>query len=194
MECLPVDSLISATHTAASALWGWQPFQCELVPRVSWELLKNLVVYREFVFQKSLLYQSPLPVLISNTDGPHLCLFIYDNAHVVHRNCMGKVLSQSIQISLLAGVYISSRTVNRSHSSLPQASCLKVMFDVAYHKSLRQLPYLSPQNSKHVIHTVGPIARGNVGQSEKDDLKACYKNSLKLLKDNKLRSVIHRCG
>lgn len=41
-----------------------------------------------------------------------------------------------------------------------------------------------------VIHTVGPIARGNVGQSQKDDLESCYKTSLKLMKDNNLRSVV----
>ncbi|KAI4873352.1 hypothetical protein NFI96_001975 [Prochilodus magdalenae] len=40
-----------------------------------------------------------------------------------------------------------------------------------------------------VIHTVGPIARGNVGPSQSDDLRSCYENSLKLMKDNKLRSV-----
>ncbi|XDV50558.1 hypothetical protein PO909_019601 [Leuciscus waleckii] len=49
----------------------------------------------------------------------------------------------------------------------------------------------SPDGSHYhyVIHTVGPIARGNVGQSQKDDLESCYKTSLKLMKDNNLRSV-----
>ncbi|XP_058651061.1 ADP-ribose glycohydrolase MACROD2 isoform X4 [Onychostoma macrolepis] len=44
-----------------------------------------------------------------------------------------------------------------------------------------------------VIHTVGPIARGNVGQSQRDDLESCYKYSLKLMKDNNLRSVAFPC-
>uniref|UniRef100_A0A8C1PQU8 Mono-ADP ribosylhydrolase 2 n=1 Tax=Cyprinus carpio TaxID=7962 RepID=A0A8C1PQU8_CYPCA len=44
--------------------------------------------------------------------------------------------------------------------------------------------------AKYVIHTVGPIARGNVGQSQRDDLESCYKYSLKLMKDNNLRSVV----
>ncbi|XP_048061364.1 ADP-ribose glycohydrolase MACROD2 isoform X12 [Megalobrama amblycephala] len=44
-----------------------------------------------------------------------------------------------------------------------------------------------------VIHTVGPIARGNVGQSQKDDLASCYNNSLQLMKDNNLRSVAFPC-
>ncbi|KAK2896910.1 hypothetical protein Q8A67_011398 [Cirrhinus molitorella] len=47
--------------------------------------------------------------------------------------------------------------------------------------------------AKYVIHTVGPIARGNLGQTQKDDLEACYKNSLKLMKDNNLRSVAFPC-
>ncbi|XP_067242683.1 ADP-ribose glycohydrolase MACROD2 isoform X3 [Chanodichthys erythropterus] len=47
--------------------------------------------------------------------------------------------------------------------------------------------------AKYVIHTVGPIARGNVGQSQKDDLASCYNNSLQLMKDNNLRSVAFPC-
>ncbi|KAA0718139.1 O-acetyl-ADP-ribose deacetylase MACROD2 [Triplophysa tibetana] len=49
--------------------------------------------------------------------------------------------------------------------------------------------FLSGEENKNVIHTVGPIARGNLGQSQRDDLEACYKTSLKLMKDNNLRSV-----
>ncbi|KAL6487913.1 hypothetical protein MHYP_G00045390, partial [Metynnis hypsauchen] len=44
-----------------------------------------------------------------------------------------------------------------------------------------------------VIHTVGPIARGNVGPSQSDDLKSCYENSLKLVKGNNLLSVAFPC-
>ncbi|XP_052428432.1 ADP-ribose glycohydrolase MACROD2 isoform X4 [Carassius gibelio] len=44
-----------------------------------------------------------------------------------------------------------------------------------------------------VIHTVGPIARGILGQSQKDDLESCYEFSLKLMKDNNLRSVAFPC-
>ncbi|XP_042625165.1 ADP-ribose glycohydrolase MACROD1-like isoform X1 [Cyprinus carpio] len=47
--------------------------------------------------------------------------------------------------------------------------------------------------AKYVIHTVGPIARGNVGQFQRDDLESCYKCSLKLMKDNNLRSVAFPC-
>ncbi|XP_057197936.1 ADP-ribose glycohydrolase MACROD2 isoform X2 [Triplophysa rosa] len=47
--------------------------------------------------------------------------------------------------------------------------------------------------AKYVIHTVGPIARGNLGQSQRDDLESCYKTSLKLVKDNNLRSLAFPC-
>ncbi|XP_012685345.2 ADP-ribose glycohydrolase MACROD2 isoform X1 [Clupea harengus] len=47
--------------------------------------------------------------------------------------------------------------------------------------------------AKHVIHTVGPIARGLVGSSQREDLEACYKNSLQLVKENGLRSVAFPC-
>ncbi|XP_052428429.1 ADP-ribose glycohydrolase MACROD2 isoform X1 [Carassius gibelio] len=47
--------------------------------------------------------------------------------------------------------------------------------------------------AKYVIHTVGPIARGILGQSQKDDLESCYEFSLKLMKDNNLRSVAFPC-
>ncbi|XP_017318954.1 ADP-ribose glycohydrolase MACROD2 isoform X2 [Ictalurus punctatus] len=47
--------------------------------------------------------------------------------------------------------------------------------------------------AKYVIHTVGPIARGNVGMVQKADLASCYKSSLKLVKDYSLRSVAFPC-
>ncbi|XP_060781464.1 ADP-ribose glycohydrolase MACROD2 [Neoarius graeffei] len=47
--------------------------------------------------------------------------------------------------------------------------------------------------AKYVIHTVGPIARGNVGLIQREDLASCYKSSLKLVKDNNLRSVAFPC-
>ncbi|XP_028976343.1 ADP-ribose glycohydrolase MACROD2 isoform X2 [Esox lucius] len=47
--------------------------------------------------------------------------------------------------------------------------------------------------SRYVIHTVGPVARGHVGETETEDLTACYQNSLKLVKDYNLRSVAFPC-
>ncbi|XP_006143740.1 O-acetyl-ADP-ribose deacetylase MACROD2 [Tupaia chinensis] len=43
--------------------------------------------------------------------------------------------------------------------------------------------------AKYVIHTVGPIARGHINGSHKEDLANCYKSSLKLVKENNIRSV-----
>ncbi|GAB1286962.1 ADP-ribose glycohydrolase MACROD2 [Apodemus speciosus] len=43
--------------------------------------------------------------------------------------------------------------------------------------------------AKYVIHTVGPIARGHINGSHKEDLANCYQSSLKLVKENNLRSV-----
>nr|XP_057919979.1 ADP-ribose glycohydrolase MACROD1 isoform X4 [Doryrhamphus excisus] len=40
-----------------------------------------------------------------------------------------------------------------------------------------------------VIHTVGPIAQGGVGEAEKNALRACYSNSLRNATENNLRSV-----
>ncbi|XP_048667847.1 ADP-ribose glycohydrolase MACROD2 isoform X3 [Marmota marmota marmota] len=47
--------------------------------------------------------------------------------------------------------------------------------------------------AKYVIHTVGPIARGHINGSHKEDLANCYKSSLKLVKENNLRSVAFPC-
>ncbi|XP_047441467.1 ADP-ribose glycohydrolase MACROD1 isoform X2 [Mugil cephalus] len=47
--------------------------------------------------------------------------------------------------------------------------------------------------AKYVIHTVGPIAQGGVGENEKKALRSCYKNSLKTATDNGARSVAFPC-
>nr|XP_004611029.1 unnamed protein product [Sorex araneus] len=47
--------------------------------------------------------------------------------------------------------------------------------------------------AKYVIHTVGPIARGHINGSHKEDLANCYKSSLKLVKENNLHSVAFPC-
>ncbi|KAM7389859.1 hypothetical protein PAMP_023809 [Pampus punctatissimus] len=43
--------------------------------------------------------------------------------------------------------------------------------------------------AKYVIHTVGPIAQGGVGEKEKKALRSCYKNSLQAATANAARSV-----
>ncbi|XP_072859547.1 ADP-ribose glycohydrolase MACROD2 isoform X2 [Pogona vitticeps] len=47
--------------------------------------------------------------------------------------------------------------------------------------------------AKYVIHTVGPIARGHISDSHKEDLANCYKASLKLAKENLVRSIAFPC-
>ncbi|XP_050808129.1 ADP-ribose glycohydrolase MACROD2 isoform X3 [Gopherus flavomarginatus] len=47
--------------------------------------------------------------------------------------------------------------------------------------------------AKYVIHTVGPIARGHISDTHKEDLASCYKSSLKLAKENNIRSIAFPC-
>ncbi|KAM4554826.1 ADP-ribose glycohydrolase MACROD1 isoform 1-T1 [Odontesthes bonariensis] len=47
--------------------------------------------------------------------------------------------------------------------------------------------------AKYVIHTVGPIAQGGVGDEEKRALRSCYKNSLQTAAENGARSVAFPC-
>ncbi|XP_075043799.1 ADP-ribose glycohydrolase MACROD1 isoform X2 [Mixophyes fleayi] len=51
--------------------------------------------------------------------------------------------------------------------------------------------YLLP--AKCVIHTVGPVAQGNPGPSQKEELMNCYKNSMYLASEGKLRTVAFPC-
>ncbi|KAI4818990.1 hypothetical protein KUCAC02_004274 [Chaenocephalus aceratus] len=47
--------------------------------------------------------------------------------------------------------------------------------------------------AKYVIHTVGPVAQGGVGDEEKKALRSCYKNSLNAAAKNNARSVAFPC-
>ncbi|XP_056238490.1 ADP-ribose glycohydrolase MACROD1 isoform X1 [Seriola aureovittata] len=47
--------------------------------------------------------------------------------------------------------------------------------------------------AKYVIHTVGPIAKGGVGEEQRKALRSCYKNSLKAATENAARSVAFPC-
>ncbi|XP_059323295.1 ADP-ribose glycohydrolase MACROD2 isoform X2 [Ammospiza nelsoni] len=47
--------------------------------------------------------------------------------------------------------------------------------------------------AKYVIHTVGPIARGYLTDTHKENLASCYKSSLKLAKEYNIRSIAFPC-
>ncbi|XP_061089491.1 ADP-ribose glycohydrolase MACROD1 isoform X1 [Conger conger] len=47
--------------------------------------------------------------------------------------------------------------------------------------------------AKYVIHTVGPIVQGRVGQRERDGLRSCYRSCLDLAVKNHLRTVAFPC-
>lgn len=47
--------------------------------------------------------------------------------------------------------------------------------------------------AKYVIHTVGPIAQGGVGEEERRALRSCYRNSLQIATENAARSVAFPC-
>ncbi|XP_047658325.1 ADP-ribose glycohydrolase MACROD1 isoform X2 [Tachysurus fulvidraco] len=47
--------------------------------------------------------------------------------------------------------------------------------------------------AKYVIHTVGPIAHGSVGETERRALRDCYYNCLRTATENQLRTVAFPC-
>uniref|UniRef100_G3PXL1 Mono-ADP ribosylhydrolase 1 n=1 Tax=Gasterosteus aculeatus aculeatus TaxID=481459 RepID=G3PXL1_GASAC len=47
--------------------------------------------------------------------------------------------------------------------------------------------------AKYVIHTVGPVARGGVGQEEKNALRSCYEKSLTACKHLRSQLVLYVC-
>ncbi|KAJ8248063.1 hypothetical protein GJAV_G00237850 [Gymnothorax javanicus] len=53
--------------------------------------------------------------------------------------------------------------------------------------------YMISLSHTDVIHTVGPVARGHVGEIQKDLLRDCYVSSLNLLREHHLRSVAFPC-
>ena len=68
--------------------------------------------------------------------------------------------------------------------SLHPSRCCKRCFIVS------SLSLVSLSLSEDVIHTVGPIAQGGVGDVERKALRSCYKNSLTAATKNAARSVV----
>lgn len=64
-----------------------------------------------------------------------------------------------------------------SHVTLLEVGCVKMSFVYC--------PFPTD-----VIHTVGPVARGHVGPTETNDLTSCYQNSLRLMKEHGLSTVV----
>lgn len=53
-----------------------------------------------------------------------------------------------------------------------------------------KLSFLCRPCPTDVIHTVGPVARVHVGPTETNDLTSCYQNSLRLMKEHGLSTVV----
>lgn len=69
------------------------------------------------------------------------------------------------------------------------------MFPQDYHKLTgKQHLYISFSVPPDVIHTVGPVAQGGVGEEERRALRSCYRNSLQIATENASRSVVRTSG
>lgn len=58
------------------------------------------------------------------------------------------------------------------------------------HISFAEIYYLCRPLLTDVIHTVGPVAKGHVSPTETNDLTSCYQNSLRLMKEHELSTVV----
>ena len=73
--------------------------------------------------------------------------------------------------------------------------CNEIMQKQGYKESTGKAKITPAYNlpSKYVIHTVGPIINGAVTQKDKDLLKSCYTECLKLADEYKLKSIAFCC-
>lgn len=69
--------------------------------------------------------------------------------------------------------------------------CVALIFSIYLHIR-RPAVFSSSHLSADVIHTVGPVARGGVGQEEKNALRSCYEKSLTAATEGAARSVVSR--
>ena len=74
-------------------------------------------------------------------------------------------------------------------------ACNEIMKELNYNletgKAIITKGYNLP--SKYVIQTVGPIIENEVTESKKEELANCYKNSLSLAVDNRIKTIAFPC-
>ena len=73
--------------------------------------------------------------------------------------------------------------------------CKKIMDDQGFDEPTGKAKITAGYNlpAKYVIHTVGPIVYDNVSKLERNQLKSCYYECLKLADENKLKSIAFCC-
>lgn len=73
--------------------------------------------------------------------------------------------------------------------------CAEIMKKQGYEEPTGQAKITKAYNlpSKYVIHTVGPIVRGELTKQHCQLLKSCYTQSLQLAEENKLESIAFCC-
>lgn len=96
-----------------------------------------------------------------------------------------QILENYDSIALLTGTQLKSFTALQ-YFALAQTPPV-IRRRLCWSESLGFVPFLTD-----VIHTVGPVAKNHVGQTERDDLASCYKNSLMLMEEHGLRTVVSK--
>ncbi|KAH1168358.1 hypothetical protein KIL84_003841 [Mauremys mutica] len=102
------------------------------------------------------------------------------------RDSVSQVLANS---SLLGGGGVDG-CIHRAAGELLKEEC-RSLNGCETGKAKLSCGYRLP--AKYVIHAVGPIAQGEPSAAQEKELENCYKNSLKLAVENKLRTVAFPC-
>lgn len=76
-----------------------------------------------------------------------------------------------------------------------RAECARIMEEQGHEEPTGTAKITSAYNlpSKHVIHTVGPIANGRPTDLHREQLSSCYRNCLDLAAENGLSSIAFCC-
>lgn len=110
-----------------------------------------------------------------------------------------RYLSQGLKLKdkVEYGLLILTVKLNLTPAKMNTKGTLKTgkTADIFYSLLWREvLHLLISVPSADVIHTVGPIAQGGVGEVQKKALRSCYKNSLQTATTNGARSVVSAQG